>query len=84
VSHQNAMLCFLFFFSPSNEGEDSYHEELAYQITVIACVDQARGAARGDRGLPRARDAAPRAPRVGLDDTEQDGTSPGSLGTTAS
>lgn len=32
-----------FFFSPAfNEGEDSYHEEVAYQITVIACVEPAR------------------------------------------
>lgn len=71
---------FFFFFPPFNEGEDSYHEELAYQITVIACVDQARGAARGGRGLPRTGDATLRA---WLDDTEQDGTSPGSLGSTA-
>lgn len=43
---------FFFFFSPAfNEGEDSYHEEVAYQITVIACVEPARGAARGARGL---------------------------------
>lgn len=30
------MLLFFFFFPPLNEGEDSYHEELAYRITVIA------------------------------------------------
>lgn len=72
-----------FFFPPFNEGEDSYHEELAYQITVIACVDQARGAARGGRGLPRTRDATPHTPRVCLDNTKQDRTGPGSLGATA-
>lgn len=26
---------------PLNKGKDSYHEELAYQITVIACVEYA-------------------------------------------
>lgn len=77
------MQWWFFFFPPFNEGEDSYHEELAYQITVIACVDQACGVARGGWGLPCTRDATPRTPRVCLDDTEQDGTRPGSPGTTA-
>lgn len=45
-----------FFFPLFNEGEDSYQEELAYQITVIACVDQAWGG----RGLPEQGCGSPR------------------------